>query len=229
MIIVDNAVEYVLKAYVEIELNGVGSGTGKVIKRTDWEEKKQSFDKLLEFVLSIKKCNVDEKKILEYHRVRNSLYHTGLPLSVKGSKIDAYVQQCKLLLSDLIGFSLSETGWKSRINLIDTEMKKQQGKISKPLIRYDCSGSLPKFLTDGSIKDTDAVMLAIDCFTSTEGKEPTLEQLESILTMSRHRLDQKTISKNMAHLRKRKLIDKKRYYLQSEGTDAIKKNFFIDG
>ena len=230
MIIVDNAVEYLLKAYVEVEINGVGSGANKVVRRRNWEDDiRSSFDKLLDFVFSIKSCSGDKVKILEYHRIRNSLYHTGLPISVKEKKINAYVIQCQILLSDLIGFTLSESGWKSRIKLIDKEIREKQGKINKPLVKYDCTGDLPKFVTDESIKDTDAVMLSIDCFTSTEGDEPTLEQLERILTKSRHRLDQRTISKNLTHLRKRRLLNKTTNYLEPEGNEEIKKKFFIDG
>ena len=51
MIIVDNAVEYLLKAYVEVEINGVGSGAGKVVRRQDWENNiRPSFDKLLDLI-----------------------------------------------------------------------------------------------------------------------------------------------------------------------------------
>jgi hypothetical protein len=229
MIIVDNAVEFLLKAYVEVEINGIGSESGKIIKRKDWETNiRPSFDKLLNFVLKLKTNNADETKILEYHRIRNNLYHTGLPMSVKENKINAYVKQCQILLSDLIGITLSESGWQSQIKQIDKEIREKRGKINKPLVRYDCTQTLPKFIIHEKINDTDAVMFAIDCFTSTEGNPPTLKELERILTMSKHRLDQKTIGKNLSHLRKRKLIDKDNHYLEPEGNEDLSKRFFID-
>lgn len=121
MIIVDNTAEYILKAYVELEKRLVG----KQIKKKDWEEKKRFFESLIDYVYSIATINADKQKILEYHDIRNNLYHQGLPLSVKPSKILSYVVECKTLLNDLVGFKMSENSWKMKEKEVRKEFEKK--------------------------------------------------------------------------------------------------------
>lgn len=83
-IIVDNAVEFLLKAYVESETQLVGHN--RVISKQDWERKKESFPQVLQFVYSQFTISVPESDIVSWHNVRNKLYHEGKPFrSVRGT------------------------------------------------------------------------------------------------------------------------------------------------
>ena len=226
MIITDNAVEFTLKAYVETEQRGVGSG--KLISKKDWEQKKSRFPELVDFVLNLENTTADKTKILEYHDLRNGLYHDRKTLSIKPKKILAYIEQCKIILYDFAKFSLSDAGWQGNVNDIKIQIERKTAKSKKPLIRYDCSSKLPKFNTAENLNDTDAVMIDIDCYTVTEGDAPTIQQLESILTMSRHPIDQATINKRISHLRGKKLMRKDVLKLDPDGYKNLQEKFFID-
>lgn len=224
MIIVDNAVEYTLKAYVELEIRSVG----KKIKKKDWEETKKYFESLVNYVYSIVNITADKSKILEYHDLRNHLYHEGIPLSVKPSKIEAYIQQYRILLKDLVGIQLTSGTWERKTKEVENRLIKKVTAYGKILIKYNNESDLPKFISNDDVKDTDALMLALDCHVVSKGIAPSIDELENILARSRHRLDTKTICKRLSYLRDKKLVYKDTDILQPEANRKLRDKFLID-
>lgn len=71
-------------------------------------------------------------------------------------------------------------------------------------------------------------MLALDCHVVSKGTGPTIPELETLLTRSRHRLDEETICKRLSYLRDKKLVYKDANILQPEVNKILHKKFLID-
>jgi len=82
LIAVDNAVEFMLIAYVEVHRQLVGGHKAGGISKRDWDDTKRQFPKLLSFVAA-QEPNLQplEAEISRYHDFRNGLYHTGTPVT----------------------------------------------------------------------------------------------------------------------------------------------------
>ena len=84
IVLLDNCVEFMYKAYLRIVKQVVGTGKSKPIKPNDWEsEISRRFDKLID---AMKTHSILPHDIIDesyhYHQIRNELYHTGTPMKV---------------------------------------------------------------------------------------------------------------------------------------------------
>jgi len=226
-IIVDNAVEYLMKAYVESEARLVGQGMGKKIAKSDWEKKKRNFEDVLDFVYVEFKINASKTDILSYHNVRNKLYHDGLPISVNLRTIYRYMDQLKLLLKDLHDFEMTNDQWIKAAHDISKLIVGEEAKSSRNVIKYINQNGLIRFETDLSLADTVAISHAINAFSNNNGTEPSVEDIEIILAMSGHPLEGSVIRKRLDHLRSSgKLLLTKRL-LKPSSVNDLKKKFVI--
>ena len=96
MIIVDNAVELMIKTYLGLPKRV----TGIHISRAKASEIMESFPKLLDALeeyASEKLDGVNLGEIEWYHRLRNQLYHQGNGLTVERENVEIYAELAKLL------------------------------------------------------------------------------------------------------------------------------------
>lgn len=105
MILIDNAVEQMVKTYLSLPKRV----TGLSIPRKRRDEASQSFPLLLDLLDEVgadKLDGVDLGLIEWYHRQRNQLYHEGFGLTVARDSVDIYSVLSKTLFSNLFGFEL---------------------------------------------------------------------------------------------------------------------------
>jgi hypothetical protein len=221
MIIVDNSVEYMLKAYGDTVL--VPSTIGK----SKWKEKKESFRVMLDFVAVNSKLTEEPDDIFHYHdKLRNPLYHEAAPLSVEPKKIEEYVDKSRIIMKELFGVQLSEREWDNRIR---KTLAALSGNAKPRLVEFfKTDDDLARMQTDIKLRDTDAILLMIYGFALITGRAPAgIGELGKCLNYSGHPIKQDRISVNVAHLRAAKKINKDELTLTAKARDNIKSKYIV--
>jgi len=221
MIVVDNAVEFMLKAYGDTQL------VGKVIKKEEWEKKKESFKQLLDFVFLHGKVSVNAQDVLDYHNLRNGLYHESLPYSIETPKLKDYIGKAQTLLCELFGRKFTEKEWKHRIEKARIGLAAKQKAKLVEFAKVDENHI--KFQTEEQhLKDVDAICLTIHGFGVELGRKPTLDELEASLNFSGHSIQpREKLTNQIAQLRARGILNKGEYSLTSNSRNLLKKKFFV--
>jgi hypothetical protein len=220
LIIVDNAVEYMLKAYGDMFLAQKGR-----IKRDEWERKKGSFKQLIDFVKANSNLTEDPNDIFNYHdKLRNLLYHEAAPLSVEPKKITEYIEKAKVILKDLFGIELSENEWKNRIEKTIIALR---GRTKPKLVEFlPTEDKLVKMQTEIELKDTQAILLMIYGFTTVNGRAPeNIDELEKCLNYSGHPIDKEKLQVKISKLRRAKKISRGELTLTSKAREEIKRKY----
>jgi hypothetical protein len=105
MIIIDNAVELIIKTFLGLPKRV----TGISMSRREYLEISESFPKLLDALeqhAGDKLIGIDLGDIEWYHRLRNELYHQGNGLTVERDKVEVYAELSKLLFKNLFACDL---------------------------------------------------------------------------------------------------------------------------
>ena len=221
MVVIDNAVEFMLKCYGSTEL------VGKAIKKNQWDENKGSFKWVLDFVFGKAKLSPNPQDILEYHNTRNALYHEALPLSVEPGQIRKYISESKVLLRELFRKDLTEIEWKHRVaeaRLGLTITKKTT------LVEYEkVDDTHIKVLSGNPLtKEVDSILLVVYGFAKILGQKPTQEELEASLSFSGHPISPRSrLQNHLGQLRHRKLLNSNEFSLTRKGIEMLNKKFFI--
>jgi len=219
MIIVDNSVEFMLKAYGDTRL------VGTVIKKNDWEKKKESFKHVLDFIMRHAKCSVDAATVFHYHNIRNALYHEALPLSVEPKKVLEYIGISLRILSDLFGAKFTGKEWKNRIK--KTHVALLAKELPKLVEFARTEDRLVKVQTDLELRDTQAILLTIYGFATVVGRNPSNEELKKSLSYSGHPIRGELLGVKVAQLRKKKMINRGELSLTGSAIKQLKKRYFM--
>jgi hypothetical protein len=223
MIIIDNSVEYMLKAYGDSVL--VPNG---VIGKTKWEQIKASYRQVLNCVAANSKFSEIPNDVFHYHdKLRNPLYHEAAPLSVEPKKIDEYMDKAKTIMNDLFQVSLTSKQWDNRIKKTVNAMS---GKAKPKLVEFfKTDDGLAKMQMDiRKLADTDAILLMIYGFGLVTGSTPKdIEILGKCLNYSGHSIKQDRLSINLSHLRTAKKVNKGELTITSKGRDRVKSRFLV--
>jgi len=101
MISIDNAVELMIKTYLELPKRI----TGLNLSKKEIEESFESFPKLLQALEKYVSANTltaeDFNEIEYFHKVRNNLYHSAVCLTIEKDKAEAYFAIAELLYNKL--------------------------------------------------------------------------------------------------------------------------------
>ena len=223
LILIDNTVEFIIKVHGE----NLFHKKQLSLSRKDWEEAKPIFATLVKTVLPHTSASSFQQEIIDYHNVRNALYHGTNPLSVEPEKINAYMDIACKLLALIFGFIKSENDWKKTTESMRTVLLPKGEKTE--LVRFYSAGNGTVTMnTDKTPTDTDVILLMIYGITQETGKSPqNNEQLEECLNRSGHPIESKRLAVNISHLRTQNKIEKGKLALKSQGRDYIKKRFFV--
>ncbi len=223
MILVDNAVEFMVKVYGESMI------PGKVLSRKDWEAEKRNFDKLVDHVIPRTKADSYRQQILEYHYVRNDLYHGTAPLSVEPDKINSYMSIAQKILELVFDCPINEEEWKKRTELTQAVLSPRAEK--KWLVSFSkTEDGLVRMQKDTilKLKDTEAIMLMIYGFASQTGKAPEdLETLGKCLNYSGHPIKPQRLSIDVSHLRSAGKIYKGELTLTTKARNHLKAKYVM--
>jgi hypothetical protein len=233
MIIVDNAIEYMMKAYGDTKLVGQllracpeGGLVGQKLSMTKWTEvkDKRNFALLLDWVLPNVSTTVTAGSVNPYHNSRNALYHQSSPLSVEPEQFGEYLGVAKQLLSDLFVVSLDEKEWKIRVQNVKNAIVKKE---AVRLVAFSATDDgLIRIETNIPLKNTEAILLATHSLVRKLGRSPSLEELNKALHYSGHTVDQLDV--RVSQLRKSKMIMRGKIALTPKGrTRVLKKYGFI--
>ena len=224
-IIVDNAVEFLMKGYVESESQLVGFG--RPITRADWENKKKYFEQVLDVVFGNFTVTASRTDILSYHDVRNKLYHEGKPLSVSPNTISKYINQLLTLLNDLHHYRLTDDQWRKKAYDV-SQMIAQKEAQTKTVITYSNVNGQTRFKTDVTMMDTEAIMHAIHAYSHYFGSGPSLDEIELILNRSSQAIEKSVINKRLDHLKSKKMLLKSKLLLDPKAVEKLRKKYAIN-
>jgi len=223
MIIVDNSVEYMLKAYGDTVLVPL-----KKVKKSEWENMKGSFKQVLDCVATMAtKFTEDPDDVFHYHdKLRNPLYHEAAPLSVEPKKIDEYLCKAKVIMNDLFSVNLSSKEWDNRIKKTLVGLG---GKAKPRLVEFlKTDDGLAKIQTEVKLKDTDAILLMIYGFGLTTGRAPSdIEELGRCLNYSGHPIKHNLLIVKISQLRSATKINKGELTLTAKQRDKIKTRYIV--
>jgi hypothetical protein len=105
MLSVDNAVELMLKTY----LNLPRRATGLDVPPQERKEAERVFPRLLDVMETYAPSKVSSVSMVDieyYHGLRNQLYHNGNGLTVERSKVETYAALAMVLFASLFGYEL---------------------------------------------------------------------------------------------------------------------------
>jgi hypothetical protein len=221
MILVDNVVEFVIKVHGENTL------LGKLLTKKDWEDKKRYFESLVGEVIPRTKAASYQKEILDYHKIRNELYHGTKPLSVEPDKINSYLVIACKLLELIFGYTMTDEEWKQRTRGTEAILLPKSEK--EGLVKFsNTDDGLAKFETDLELKDTDAILLMIYGFAFKTGTTPeNAEQLGKCLNYSGHPIKLKRLRVNISHLRRAKRINENELTLTTPTRNYVKTKYVV--
>jgi len=221
MILVDNVVEFIIKVH------GENIVSGKLLPKKDWEEKKRNFEWLIGEVIPRTKAASYQQEILDYHKIRNELYHGTKPLSVEPDKINSYMSIAHKLLELIFGYTITEEEWKQRTNGTQAIMLPKSEK--EGLVKFfNADDGLAKMETNLHLKDTEAILLMIYGFMLRTGKAPeNAEQLGKCLNYSGHPIKLERLRVNISHLRRANKINRDELTLTTPTRNYIKSKYVV--
>lgn len=223
LIVVDNAVEYMCKAYVGVHKRLVP----KIISRKDWEQKKKWFADTLDFVSSQEPTLQPHVNMIKgYHDVRNSLYHGGQPVSVKTAIVDDYARVARIALSILLGVNEDASAQEKRIAIVHSALVGEANREIKVGVTFECvNANAIRFTTVGHVTAADAICLVLHGFPQQLGSAPSRDQLKESLMRSGHSLDDKVLNARLFDLRKNKLVRQGDFALTATGRGRLEKKY----
>lgn len=231
LIAVDNAVEFMLIAYVETYKQLIGGHKVGGITKKDWDETKRHFPKLLTFVVT-QEANLAslETEISRYHDFRNSLYHSGTPVTTSPSRVKKYSDLARKVLPILFSITLTADEWDNILaqnasvlsgNTVTSSIKRQ--------VTYELIDGLVKFSTTPPITASEAVALCLHGYSVVTSSPPSRPSLIQALARSGHPLSAEVAKARLYDLKKNGWLQKTELILSSKGRKKLGKKFLIDG
>ncbi len=229
LIAIDNAVEFMLIAYIEIYKQLLRGGTPGRITKKDWDDTKREFPKLLAFVAA-REPNLQplEADISRYHNYRNGLYHTGTPVTPPAKRVLQYSKLAKQLLAVLFSISLSSDEWAS---ILSQNASALCGDATPPSIKrqvtYQVVDTLVTFATTASLTATEAVALCLFGYSTLTGAPPSKPSLIQALARSGHPLSSDVLNARLHDLKKNGWLQRNELVLSAKGRKELAKKFLL--
>jgi hypothetical protein len=229
LIAVDNAVEFMLIAYVETYKQLIGGHKPGGIPKKDWDETKSRFPKLLSFVATCEP-NIQpiETEISRYHDFRNNLYHSGLPLTTPPERVLKYSKLAKDVIAILFGINFSSDEWGQILDRISSSLTKSStiATIKRQVI-YEETNGVVKFDVEAHLSALDAIAICLHGYSVMTGAAPSRPLLVKSLAMSGHSLANDVINSRLSELRKSGWIQKDSLILSAKGRKELAKKYIF--
>lgn len=228
LIVVDNAIEFMLIAYVEVSrrLNAQNKPGG--IPKEQWENTKRVFPKLLRKVCEIVPSLGDhEDEINRNHDLRSDLYHTGLPLTVRPKSVLAYAEIGRKVLNILFKIDLSEVEFEDLKAGIRKDLSNHGSEEPRSEIVFEDAEQSVRFQSSAQRTIEDAISLVIHAWTLLRGREPNRDELSASLAKSGHPVDRDTLRAMLSSMRKKKLFRGMTLGLNTKATKALSSKYLF--
>jgi hypothetical protein len=219
LIICDNAIEYMMIAYTEMEKQLVH----KIIKPPQWEQQKRAYHSLLAFTVEQEpKLAAHQSDIQGFHNTRNNLYHAGTPLTLKSAHVNRYLDIAKETVEILFGAKLSRDDWDKKVAALNQRLAGIAGKTVRAAVTIEVRNGGVQVETGATLTTPDVLCLVIESFNSTFGRDPTNEELERSLSLSHAaRLSGPNLNKRVYDARRSGLVQKDRLALTAKGHKRV--------
>ena len=219
LVICDNAIEYMMIAYTEMEKHLVH----KTIKPDLWDGTKRAHHRLLQWTASQSPAfAAHASDIASFHTTRNTLYHAGTPISVKAAHVGKYLKIAKDVVSILFSENLSDADWDRKVAVVNQAIAKQTGKTIKAATTIETQDGAVKVSTSASLTNIETLCVVLGSFVSKLGQEPTMGQLETSLALSSaSHLRGPNLTRRIYDCRKKKLIQKDALRLTAKGEKLV--------
>jgi len=189
LIIVDNAFEFMLKAFVEFDSQIIGTR----VTFHEWKsEYKGNFEKLTHLVLLEKPNSFEKGSIMRYHNTRNNLYHEAQPLTVDGTVCNTYVRDLTSAIERLFGETLDPRALERLEESTRKTMFAETSKAATQVVEVDL---------DPDCSDRAAICAVVHEFHQRFGKGPKLAEIDYSLSLSGHAVERSRISVRLSELR----------------------------
>lgn len=235
-IIIDNAVEYMLKVFVDKnKLAAKGKRVGKKqIPAADWADIKSNFWELIWFVESKSKLNKTmAQSIFDYHdEIRNELYHEAKPQTAYHDDIKKYLRLAKDLLTILFSITLDEQAWKQHAEYVRQRIFGKKVKLpvisERRQVKVDISKPIVTFKTEAKLSTPEIILIVVYGYVSNH-QMPTANQIIDSFKFSHRDTPKKTITNRLNELVSKNRLGKENehYLMKPDGHEILKEKFDI--
>jgi hypothetical protein len=229
LIAVDNSVEFMLKAYVELYKQLIGGHKPGGVTKKDWEEIKRQFPTLLSFVAGLEPKIVPlESDVSRFHDLRNDLYHSGLPLTTNPTRVGRYSKLARQLLEALYGVSYSATEWGVIVSKVGSSLA---GEATSNGIRHQVTYELVegqvKFTTSGSPTVQEAIALCLYGYGVLTGAPPSRPSIIQSLARSGHPISQVILNARLHDMKNQALLRSNELTLSAKGKKKVARDYML--
>lgn len=229
LIAVNNAVEFMLTAYVEVYKQLVGGHKPGGITKKDWDETKKHFPKLLSYVATLDP-NLQPlvAEIIRYHEFRNSLYHSGTPVTTTSSRVAKYSKLAQEILAILFAIKLAPKEWDSILSIVESSLSSESPSHSvKRQVTYEKVDDLVKFTTSASPTALEAVAICLHGCSILTGAAPSRPCLVQSLARSGHPLSINVLNARLFDLKRNGWLQKKDLTLSAKGRKELGEKYLL--
>jgi hypothetical protein len=229
LIAIDNAIEFMLIAYIELDRQLVGGHKPGGISKKDWDKTKRAFPTLLTFVSNLQPIlGAREAEILRYHGFRSDLYHSGMPTTTSSERVHKYGSVARQVLEALFSLPITATEWTSKIQAVAKSLTKSDvADTFRRDVSFEEADDVIRFTCGEAPKAKFAVALAIHGFFKLKASPPDRKQLARILALSGQSLSNSIINARITDLRNSGWIQKKQLLLTGRARKQLEGQFIL--
>jgi hypothetical protein len=229
LIAVDNAIEFMLNAYVEVDRQLVGGRKPGSITRKEWADKSSKFPVLVNFVVGLQPNLADlEDEINRRHKFRNDLYHTGLPKTTSAKQVHSHSKLARQVLSTLYGIDPSAEEWPDKVASIgNTLLEGGPSPTLRHEVTFEKVDDTVRFTCSEQPNARDAIALAIFGFVTRKAEAPDRSQLAKSLALSGNTSSPTVVSNRLSDLRRDKWVKRGELALTAKGRKELAKTYLI--
>lgn len=229
LIAIDNAVEFMLIAYVEVDKQMVGGHKAGGIPKKDWDKTKAAFPTLLAFVESLEpKLSALQSEIIRYHDFRSDLYHSGIPTTTSADRVHKYAGIAREVLEALFSLAITPTEWAAKRQAIAAAL--QASGVPEGLRRevdFQEADGVVRFTCSEVPTARLAIALAIHGFYKLKAVPPDRAAIIKALALSGQSLSKAVVSARITDLRKSGWLQKNQLLLTGKARKALEAQFII--
>jgi hypothetical protein len=229
LIAVDNAVEFMLIAYVETYKQLVGGQKTGGITKKDWDDTKKSFPTLLSCIAKLEpNLQPHEKDIIRYHNFRNSLYHSGIPVTTTPGRVSKYSKVAQDVLRILFAITMTQKEWDAILSQVGSSLGSESASLSvKREVTYERVDTLIKFKTSASLTQLEAVAICLHGYSTQISTAPTRPSLGQSLSRSGYPLSTDVVNARITDLKNKRWLQKSDLILSTKGIKELSRKYLL--
>jgi len=229
LIAVDNSIEFMLIAYVQVFRRLVGGHRPGGIPQNTWRQIKRNFEDLLAKVCSLEpNLAQHQDDINRFHDLRNGLYHSGIPTTVARSRVLEYSEIARGALDILFSISFTDAEWDAHVSKVGESLLsgKSAAKIRRS-VSFELVNDIVRFSTPDTPSAAKSVALSIYGFGVLVGQQPEREELLRSVAISGYPMAKHVLNARISDLRKEGWIRKDRLQITGKGLTNLQKHFLL--